>query len=111
MSSPARFGPVRSLSIRAWPPDFPSDIARQRRPPDETRANSVMYLQVLAEIAAARDWELHLYDAKGVEAEAARILGQRADAVLHGPRTMLGPPWSKDHRMALAATVLASVES
>jgi hypothetical protein len=42
-----------------------------------------------------------------VEAEAARLLGERADAVLHGPRRVLGPPWSKDHRIALAATVLA----
>jgi hypothetical protein len=28
--------------------------------------------------------------------------------VLHGPRARLGAPWSKDHRMALAATVLAA---
>jgi hypothetical protein len=28
--------------------------------------------------------------------------------VLHGPRATLGPPWSKDHRMALAATILVS---
>jgi hypothetical protein len=27
--------------------------------------------------------------------------------VLHGPRATLGPPWASDHRMALAATVLA----
>ena len=32
---------------------------------------------------------------------------ERADEVLHGPRTTLGPPWAKDHRMALAATVVA----
>jgi hypothetical protein len=49
---------------------------------------------------------VHLYDAKHVEDEAARMLGERADAVLHGPRATLGPPWSKDHRMALAATVV-----
>jgi hypothetical protein len=28
--------------------------------------------------------------------------------VLHGPRARLGPPWTKDHRTALAATVVAS---
>ena len=39
-------------------------------------------------------------------AEAVRILGERADEVLHGPRATLGPPWSKDHRMALAATIV-----
>ena len=35
----------------------------------------------------------------------------RADEVLHGPRTTLGPPWTKDHRVALAATVVASARS
>ena len=41
----------------------------------------------------------HLYDAKHVEAEAAPLLGERADEVLRGPRATLGPPWSKDHRL------------
>ena len=31
----------------------------------------------------------------------------RADEVLHGPRATLGPPWTKDHRIALAATIVA----
>ena len=76
--------------------------------PYESRADSVMYLQVLADAARDRGWAVHLYDAKHVEAEAAAVLGERAKQVLHGPRAALGPPWSKDHRMALAATVLAS---
>ena len=33
-------------------------------------------------------------------------LGPRADDVLNGPRHRLGPPWTKDHRVALAATVV-----
>ena len=33
--------------------------------------------------------------------------GERADEVLFGPRARLGPPWNKDHRMALAATIVA----
>jgi hypothetical protein len=68
-----------------------------------------MYLEVLAELAGERSWALHLYDAKEVEKEATRILGLRADSVLHGPRRILGPPWSKDHRMALAATIVAQL--
>ena len=100
--------PIASLSLRAWPTDFPTDVAVQRRVPHESRADSVMYRQVLADLAGDRGWEVHLFDAKAVEAEAARVLGARADEVLHGPRKALGPPWSKDHRMALAATVLAA---
>ncbi len=30
-----------------------------------------------------------------------------ADEVLQGPRATMGPPWTKDHRVALAATILA----
>ena len=36
------------------------------------------------------------------------MLGERAHEVLHGPRATLGPPWSKDHRMALAATIVGA---
>ena len=99
--------PVTSMSLRAWPADFPEDVAVQRRVPHESRADSVMYLQVLAEVAAARGWPVHAYDAKRVEREATALLGDRAHEVLHGPRATLGPPWSKDHRTALAATVVA----
>jgi len=100
--------PIVSMSLRAWPHDFPGDIAIQRGVPYESRADSVMYLQVLAELARHRGWDVHFYDAKHVENEATTILGKRAGEVLHGPRKTLGPPWSKDHRMALAATIVAS---
>ena len=88
------------------PLDFPEDIVVQRRVPYESQADSVMYRQVLAELARARGWAVHLYDARDVEGQAARVLGARADEVLHGPRATLGPPWTRDHRMALAATII-----
>ena len=100
--------PIDTISVRAWPADFPDDIAVLRRVPFESRADSVMYCQVVADLARGRGWEVHTYDAKTVEGDAARILGPRADEVLRGPRATLGPPWSKDHRMALAATIVAS---
>lgn len=99
--------PIVSLSLRAWPADFPDEIAVQRRSPHESQADSVMYRQVLAECATGRGWEIHLFDGKEVEGQAAAILGDRADDVLRGPRATLGPPWAKDHRMALAATIVA----
>jgi hypothetical protein len=100
--------PIVSMSLRSWPLDFPDDIAVQRRVPFESRADSVMYRQVLAELARARGWTVHLYDARDVEDRAVSLLGDRADEVLHGPRARLGPPWAKDHRTALAATILAA---
>ena len=102
--------PLVSMSLRAWPADFPVDIAVQRRTPYEAQADSVMYRQVLADVADARGWAVHLFDARDVEGRAAAVLGERAHEVLHGPRAALGPPWTKDHRMALAATVLAATK-
>jgi hypothetical protein len=99
--------PVLSISLRTWPPDFPDDIAVQRRAPYEARADAIMYRQELCELAHARDWEVHLYDAKAVVGQAVRLLAERADEVLEGPRATLGPPWTKDHRIALAATIVA----
>lgn len=99
--------PIESISLRAWPADFPTDIAVQRVSPHESRADSVMYRQVLADQALARGWTVHRFDAKTVESEAARLLGQDADSLLRAPRAHLGPPWTKDHRLAFAATIVA----
>ena len=98
--------PIVSMSVRRWPTDFPGTVAVQRRAPYESRADSIMYCKVLAEVGQKLGWDIRVYDVKRVEAEAVRILGARADEVLHGPRTTLGPPWSKDHRTALAATIV-----
>ncbi|HEX4983505.1 MAG TPA: hypothetical protein VFV63_17495 [Ilumatobacteraceae bacterium] len=98
--------PVVSMSLRVWPLDFPDDIAVQRRAPYEARADAIMYRQVLAELAHARGWAVHLYRAKEVERQAVGMLADRADEILRGPRARMGPPWAKDHRMALAATIV-----
>jgi hypothetical protein len=99
--------PIVSISLRVWPLDFPADIAIQRRPPYEARADAIMYRQVLSELAHARGWHVLFYRAKDVESQAARMLADRAEEVLHGPRARLGPPWTRDHRMALAAAIVS----
>jgi len=101
-------GPIGSMALRYWSPDFPDDVATLRRPPHQAVADSVLYRQVLADVAHEHGWAVHLYDARTVEAQAARALGARAHDVLHGPRALLGPPWTKDHRIALAAALLAN---
>ncbi len=98
--------PVVSISMRTWPPDFPDDVAIQRRSPHEARADAIMYRQILSELAHDRRWRVYLYSAKEVEAQAISILGDRANNVLNSPRATLGPPWAKDHRTALAATIV-----
>jgi hypothetical protein len=100
--------PILSMSLRAWPLDFPCDIALQCRAPYEARADAIMYRQELAELAYARGWDVHLYEARAVIDQALVRLGERsAGDVLQRPRATLGPPWTKDHRVALAATIVA----
>src|SRR4051794_38565983 len=77
--------PIVSMSLRGWPADFPDDIAALRRVPYESRADSVMYCQELAELASERGWAVHLYNANDIEKQAAGVLGARADEVLRGP--------------------------
>jgi hypothetical protein len=103
--------PVASLSLRALPVDFPDDITVVRRAPYESRADAVMYRRVLVDLARERGWSVHFFEAKSVLSEASAVLGARRKEVLDGPRARLGPPWTKDHRMALAATVLVSAQS
>ena len=100
--------PIVSMSLRAWPVDFPDDIAVQRRVPYESRADAIMYRRILADLAHGRGWNVHLFQAKDVIGRAVRMLGDRADEVLVGPRATIGPPWTKDHQMALAATIVGA---
>jgi hypothetical protein len=46
-----------------------------------------------------------------VVGHAVTVLGDRADEVLLGLRATLGPPWTKDHQMALAATIVGGIVS
>ena len=68
-----------------------------------------MYRQEIGlDFAHARGWDVHLYDAKTVVDEAARLLGERADEILQGPRSRLGPPWNRRTTgPRLAATFVA----
>ena len=75
------------------------------------REGTQIHLVPVDDPVAARDGHVAVvaddYDAKSVERQAAAILGERADSILHGPRAALGPPWTKDHRTALAAAIVA----
>ena len=90
---------IESIALRAWPAHFPADLATLRRAPYESRADAVMYREAMGRVAEQRDWAVRQYDAKAV-------LARLADDVLAAPRERLGPPWTKDHRVALAAAIL-----
>ncbi|WP_205695484.1 hypothetical protein [Conexibacter sp. SYSU D00693] len=100
--------PIATFAVRDWPRGFPAAIAEQRRAPHEAWADGVRYRQVLAEVAGGRGWTVSPYDAKHVLEQAALVLGARTAELLRRPREVLGPPWTKDHRVALAAALLGA---
>lgn len=101
-------GEVTTVSLRAWPADFPTDIARVRRAPFESRADPIMYRRLLAEAASARGWSVVPYDPASIEAEAIGLVGADPE-LLRRPRAELGPPWTKDHRTAYASAIVAAL--
>jgi hypothetical protein len=71
-------------------------------------ADWVMYRQVLAEAARERGWTVSWYDSKRVFADAACALRiDSIDELLRTTGAQLGPPWQKDHKLALAAALAA----
>ncbi len=72
-------------------------------------ADWVMYREALATAASARGWSVHWYDPADVLARAAHALGRAdLDELFAQTRAAVGPPWQKDHRMAMAAAIAAA---
>ena len=87
--------------------DFPDDIAVQRRPPYDSRADSVMYCQVLVvhRVRRAARLDVHLFNAKDVDAQAARNLGAGPAMSSCAGRGQRWTPSTK-HRIGLAAAIV-----
>jgi hypothetical protein len=100
--------PVSGIAIRTCPP-LPASIGERITDyRSQNVADTVMYREALAHAAEARGWLVHWYDAKRVFADAASALGKQSiDDLLEKARTTLGPPWQKDHKMAMAAAIAA----
>jgi hypothetical protein len=85
--------PISGVALRECPAWLPSTIAeRITNYRAQNVADWVMYRNALAAAAEARGWAVHWYDAKK--------LPQIADL-----RKSLGPPWSRDHKLAMAAAI------
>jgi hypothetical protein len=102
-SVPAR---IVGISIRACPP-LPATVAE--RIADyraQNVADTVMYREALARAATARGWSVRWYDARRVFPDAARALDRASvDDLLARTGKAIGPPWQKDHRVAMAAAI------
>ncbi|HEX7362816.1 MAG TPA: hypothetical protein VF283_20180 [Bryobacteraceae bacterium] len=69
-------------------------------------ADWVMYRKALASAAESRGWPVHWYDPKKVLTAASQALHvENLDAHFLGVRKASGPPWDKDHKLAMAAAI------
>ena len=67
------------------------------------------YRKALAAAAEARGWAVHWYDVKHVfDAMSEALDIEDLDAYFLRLRKSIGPPWSKDHKMAMAAAIVAA---
>ncbi|HEV3137796.1 MAG TPA: hypothetical protein VGZ26_07820, partial [Pirellulales bacterium] len=72
-------------------------------------ADWVMYRKALAAAAEARGWAVHWYDAKKVfDAASEALCIEDLDAHFLQLRKSIGSPWGKDHKLAMAAAIVAA---
>ncbi|MBA0085760.1 MAG: hypothetical protein HRJ53_12250, partial [Acidobacteria bacterium Pan2503] len=72
-------------------------------------ADWVMYRKALASAAEARGWPVHWYDVKSVLGAARQALRvENLDAHFLQVRRAVGPPWDKDHKLAMAAAIVTA---
>lgn len=104
--------PILGVAIRQCPLLPPSIAERIQDYRAQNVADSVLYRNALAAAAEARGWAVHWYLANRVLDAAAQALGGTAlDAHFLQIRKSLGPPWGKDHRVAMAAAIVAAIAS
>jgi hypothetical protein len=91
-------------------PDLPPTIAERIKDyRAQNNADWVMYRKALAAAAEARGWAVHWYDAKKVLDAASQALRIKDfDAHFLQLRKSIGPPWSQDHKLAMAAATVAA---
>jgi hypothetical protein len=91
-------------------PQLPHSIAERLKDyRAQNVADWVMYRTALASAAEARGWPVHWYDAKkavGAASQALRV--ESLDALFRDVRRTVGPPWDKDHKLAMAAAIVTA---
>ena len=103
-------GRILGVALRQCPPWLPPTIAERIKDyRAQNVADWVMYRKALAAAAEARGWAVHWYDAKKVfdaASEAPRV--EDFDAHFLQLRRSIGSPWGKDHKVAMAAAIVAA---
>jgi len=91
-------------------PELPPTIAERIQDYfAQNNADWVMYREALALAAEARGWPVHWFDAKKAFDAASQALGvEDLDSHFLKVRKAVGPPWNQDHKLAMAAAIVAS---
>jgi hypothetical protein len=100
--------PIATIALRISPV-LPATVAeRISNYQAQNVADSVLYRDALAQAAAARGWSVHSFDARNVASRAASALGRKSiQELVERTGAALGPPWQKDHKLAMAAALAA----
>ena len=102
---------IVAVALRKCPELPPTIAERIQDYYAQNNADWVMYRKALASAAEARGWPVHWYDAKQVFDAASRELGvKNLDAHFLQVRKAVGPPWNADHKLAMAAAIVAANE-
>jgi hypothetical protein len=103
---PGRIIGVALRQCQELPPTIAERITDYRA---HNVADWVMYRKALGAAAEARGWAVYWYDAKKVfDIASAALRIEDLDAHFLKLRKSIGPPWSMDHQMAMAAAIAAA---
>ena len=100
---------ILGVALRKCPQLPPTIAERIKDYRAQNVADWVMYRKALASAAEARSWPVHWYDAKSVSSAAGQALRVESfeDHFLQ-VRRAVGPPWNNDHKLAMAAAIVAA---
>ena len=102
-------GRIRGVALRQCPELPPTIAERIKDYRAQNVADWVMYRKALAAAAEARGWAVHWYDAKKVlDAASDALQVEDLDSHFLQVRRSIGSPWGKDHKIAMAAAIVAA---
>lgn len=104
--------PILGVALRSYQHLPPTIAGRLQDYRARNVADWVMYRKALDAAATARGWPVHFYNPKSVLDAASHALRvENFDARFLDMRRVVGPPWSNDHKLAMAAAIVAATTS
>jgi hypothetical protein len=100
---------ILGVALRTCPQLPPTIAERLKDYRAQNVADWVMYRKALASAAELRGWPVYWFDAKMLLDAASQALGvENLDAHLLQVRRAVGPPWNRDHKLAMAAAIVTA---